>query len=434
VDFGDLQIFEGVTTYPTIMTMRRARAANEDGQEGELRFLNIKSSVPKDLARAFAGAQTMPRARLGDGSWQLEEDSLAALRAKIIAGGRTVAEVNGPPLRGILTGLNKAFIVSREIRDKLMARDARSTELLFPFLRGENIKRWHVESEDLWLLNIQFGWTRRRFGHIAVTKVDDREADFWRAFGQTYPAVADHLAAFEQKARGRTDQGQYWWELRACSFSNQFLKGKTVFPEMSQGPKFALLPNNYLLDCTCYIAPSGDEAELAYLNSKLVWFQLFDISNPLRGGRWRLRLKAQYVEQIRVPTFTKDERSKLSFNAQSASTCANERFDSITSVLRRIPDLCPPDCNSKPTERLKEWWKLDFKSFQAEIKKAFKADIPLKQRNEWESFLREEGAKVRRLTAEIEEAEREIDAIVYELFDLTPDEIALLENSLAGQY
>ncbi len=31
-------------------------------------------------------------------------------------------------------------------------------------------------------------------------------------------------------------------------------------------------------------------------------------------------------------------------------------------------------------------------------------------------------------------AEREIDTIVYDLFDLTPDEIALLEASLAGQY
>jgi hypothetical protein len=77
---------------------------------------------------------------------------------------------------------------------------------------------------------------------------------------------------------------------------------------------------------------------------------------------------------------------------------------------------------------------LDFKSFRAEINKAFKDDIPLKQRNDWENYLREESEKVRRLTAEIEQAERAIDSIVYKLFDLTPDEIALLESSLTGQY
>ena len=38
------------------------------------------------------------------------------------------------------------------------------------------------------------------------------------------------------------------------------------------------------------------------------------------------------------------------------------------------------------------------------------------------------------LMAEIEQAEREIDTIVYKLFDLTSDEIVLLESSLAGQH
>jgi hypothetical protein len=42
--------------------------------------------------------------------------------------------------------------------------------------------------------------------------------------------------------------------------------------------------------------------------------------------------------------------------------------------------------------------------------------------------------EVRKLGAAIEKAEREIDAIVYRLFDLTPDEIALLEPSVAGQH
>jgi hypothetical protein len=40
---------------------------------------------------------------------------------------------------------------------------------------------------------------------------------------------------------------------------------------------------------------------------------------------------------------------------------------------------------------------------------------------------------VRRFTTE-EQAEREIDRIVYKLFDLTPDEIALLKGSLAWRY
>jgi TaqI-like C-terminal specificity domain len=244
-------------------------------------------------------------------------------------------------------------------------------------------------------------------------------------------AVTDHLAPFEQKARIRTDQGQYWWELRACSFSNQFLKPKIVYPVISQGPKFAIDENAYFTNDKCFMV-EADYFLLGLLNSRLTWFNLFGITSPLRGGQWRLELREQYMSKLPIPP-PQDAR-KLPEIAEQCAKAWTEKARIIAEVDRRIPDLCPSGRAPKLTNRLHEWWTLDFKSFQAEIKKAFKTDIPLKQRNGWESFLREEGEKVRRLTAEIEQAERESDAIVYKLFDLTPDEIALLESSLAGQY
>jgi hypothetical protein len=54
------------------------------------------------------------------------------------------------------------------------------------------------------------------------------------------------------------------------------------------------------------------------------------------------------------------------------------------------------------------------------------------ERSEWETYLTAQAAEVLKLDTEIEKAEREINAIVYRLFDLTPDEIALLEASIAG--
>ena len=77
---------------------------------------------------------------------------------------------------------------------------------------------------------------------------------------------------------------------------------------------------------------------------------------------------------------------------------------------------------------------MSFTEFRAEIRKAFKAEIPLKERGDWETYLAENAAEVNALTARITAAEREIDAIVYRLFDLAPEEIALLETSIAGQH
>ena len=408
VDFGDLQIFEGVTTYPAIITMRRAPSANEDGQQGELRFLNIKSDVPEDLSRTFrANAKAMPRARLGDGSWQFESDSLAALRAKIKAGKKTLGEVYGAPLRGIVTGLNEAFIVSRERRDELVARDARSSELLVPFLRGENIKRWRVESEDLFLINIPKG----------KVKIDD------------YTAIRDHLLPFKPALEARATK-QEWFELQQAQLAYQprFLTPKISYGHFAQNRIFAFDRTGFFSNDKSYFIPNADYGLLAYLNSSLAWVFIVGLSPAVRGGFHELRV--QYIERVPLPT---DLTALETFGAH-ATTLAAERRNSVQAVIRRIPDLCPLGRAPKLNNRLREWWNRDFKSFRAEINKAFKADIPLKQRNDWEKFLREEGEKVRRLTAEIEQAERKIDAIVYKLFDLTPDEITLLESSLAGQY
>jgi len=460
-DFGDLQIFEGVTTYPAIVTLRRAPKADEQGQAGELRFLNIKSEVPKDLIRAFrTEARGMPRARLGDGSWQLEGDRLAALREKIKTGRKTLGEVYGPPLRGIVTGLNEAFIVSRERHDELIARDPRSAELLVPFLRGENIKRWRIESEDLFLVNIPRGKRPpRKLGsnpsphpeEIAERSSRRARAPCGASFEtgsssppqdedeacttgsgidiDDYPAIRDHLLPFKDKLEARATK-QEWYELQQAQLAYQpsFLTPKISYGHFAQNRIFTFDRFGFFSNDKSYLIPNADYSLLAYLNSSLAWFFIVGLSPAVRGGFHELRV--QYIERVPLP----DDMMSLEKLGANATAFATERLDAVEAVLRRIPDLCPPGREPKLTTRLQGWWTLDFKTFQAEIKKAFKEPIPLKQRNEWETYLREEGAKVRRLTAEIEAAEREIDTIVYKLFELTPDEIALLESSLAGQY
>jgi type I restriction-modification system DNA methylase subunit len=76
IDFGDLQVFEGVTTYPAIITLRKQK-----GGDGEVAFLTVEDRLPQDLGAAFdAEALPMPRRRLTGATWRFEEDRLARLR------------------------------------------------------------------------------------------------------------------------------------------------------------------------------------------------------------------------------------------------------------------------------------------------------------------------------------------------------------------
>jgi hypothetical protein len=94
-------------------------------------------------------------------------------------------------------------------------------------------------------------------------------------------------------------------------------------------------------------------------------------------------------------------------------------------------DLAPSE-RARLSRKLEEWWTLDFAAFREEVKRVFRTDIPVKERGDWESYLAKHAAGVRKLDTEIEKAEREIDAIVYRLFGLNPEEIALLESSIGG--
>jgi hypothetical protein len=403
VDFGDVQVFAGVTTYPAILTLRKGVA--EDG--GELSFLRVRDKVPEDLERAFIrDGQAMPRARLGKGSWQLEGDALAALRAKITAGRKSLGEVYGPPLYGIKTGLNKAFVIDRKTRDDLVKDSHNSAELLLPFLRGGNIKRWRVESGDLFLINTPRG------------KVDI----------DAYPAVRNWLAPFRAELEGRATK-QEWWELQQAQLAYQpaFATPKLVWPDISPEARIAWDEDGYFLDCTSFFVTTPDRWLVSYLNSRVAWFFWKTLTPEIRGGF--ARLKAQFVGQTPVPLVSLQSDQDLSRLGEAASDAATKRHTIEMAVRHRILDLAHPH-RRKLNARLEAWHQLDFAAFRGEVKKALAAEIPLRERGEWEAYLAESGAEVGALTARIVTAERDIDTMVYGLFDLTPDEVGLLEASL----
>lgn len=409
IDFGDLQVFEGVTTYPVILTLKRTGG----GRAGDLAFMKLTEQAPEDLNLAFGKhARKMPRARLGAGSWRFEDETLARLHDKIATGRKTLGEVYGPPLYGIKTGFNDAFVIDSPTRDRLVASDARSQELLKPFLRGENVNRWRVEPEGLWLINTPKG------------RIDI----------DAYPAIRDWLWPFKPQLEKRATK-QEWWELQQSQLAYQDLleSPKLLCPDMSQGPKFSSDVRGLFCANTIYFVPRGELSLLSLLNSRLTWHHLLGQAEALRGGRWRLRMFTENLETIPIPEMSVGIQGRLVDLGQACTGAARERSEIQSAVRRRILDLAPPE-RAKLTGKLNDWHELDFGTFRKEVKRAFGDDIPVRERGEWEAYLSDNATRVRELTDRIAAAEREIDQIVYALFDLTPDEIALLEASLEGQY
>jgi hypothetical protein len=417
VDFGDLQIFEGVTTYPAIMTMKRGAAPKGH----ELRFWKVNALPETNFQATWQkAAGPYPQAALGAGSWELENTALRALRDKIMTGRMTLKDTYGKPLYGVKTGLNPAFVIDGRTKDMLCAKDPRSSDVLKPFVEGKHLKRWRSEPEDRWLILLPKGWTKGRY------TVADEESAFLQ-LAKDYPAIGEWLAPFEARAKKRTDQGDFWWELRACAYYDRFNDPKLLYGDIVATPSMQIDASGAICDTTGFIVPNVSFADLAVLNSKIIWF-VFKAMTPLaRGGYYRA--KTQYIQTLPLPSMPSEAAQALGDLARLAQSSAEQRLKLQRALTRRIPDLCPPSRDPKLTTRLQEWWTLpDFAAFRAEVKKVFKADIPLAERSAWEDWISRDRAEIARLSAEITKAEAQIDSIVYGLFDLTPDEIALLES------
>ena len=87
---------------------------------------------------------------------------------------------------GVKTGLNDAFIIDKAKRDELIAADPKSAEIIRPVLRGRDIKRYHYEFADQYLITTHNGYKSEG---IDIPRIDVNK----------YPAIKEWLSSFEPK-------------------------------------------------------------------------------------------------------------------------------------------------------------------------------------------------------------------------------------------
>jgi len=329
VDFGDLQVFEGVTTYPAIVTMKRGTAVAGH----ELRFWKVDALPDTNfLATWEKAAGPYPQNALGAGSWELENATLRRLRDKIRSGRKTLKELYGSPLYGIKTGLNAAFVIDTPTKERLCAQDPRSADLLKPFLEGKDLKRWRAEPRELWLI------------YIPKNRIDIDD----------FPAIKDWLLPFRERLDKRAAK-QEWFELQQSQelYAPGFEATKITYRDIASKNPFHLDESGSYLETTAFAVPSDDFAITAILNSKLTWFILCNLT-PLASGGY-FRMKAQYVGQLPIPKIPREKHDRLSDLARRAQNAAQARLKLQRALTRRIPDLCPPNHEPKLSTALREW-------------------------------------------------------------------------------
>lgn len=419
VDFNDLQLFAGVTTYPAIIILENIKPTLSSRMDSWV----LGNLLPDNLELAFANASSaVAQSQLSNNSWSFESKKTFDLNTKLKSVGHTIKSAYGSPFYGIKTGYNTAFVIDKNVRDRLVAEDANSLAIIRPFLEGKDLKKWHSQSRGLSLITIPKFWTRKKM----AVEGELTEEQAWLWLQTNYPAISKWLAPFADKARKRGDKGEFWWELRACAYYKEFEKPKIQYGHFSPEPLFHLNTNNAYSNDKSYIIPTNDKYLYGLLNSAVYWYLIKSICPFVRGGFYEVR--AQYIETLPVPDKPKDEI--ISAIANDCQTTVEARYKCETNFTRRLEDLVPEGGEFKLNKKLTSWWELSFSELQTEIKKAFKGSIPLTERNDWQDYFEAEQAKRQKLQLQVTLLEDQLNQEVYKLFNLTTEEIALIENEV----
>ena len=298
IDYGDLPLFTA-TAYPCIVATRAAApGANAAPQTLVIDTLaDVEKTGEVMQRRAWALAQTALRP---DG-WALERPETLALLAKLRKAGKPLREyIGGRFYRGILTGLNEAFIVDEQTKADLMAAHPSSAEVLKPFLRGRDVKRWRVDYQGRYLIKIESSANKR---HPWSGKGKQAAEEI---FKETYPAIHAHLEPHREALIKRLDQGEYYWELRSCSYWEEFERPKILIPAITNAPQYAFDDSGmYSNDKTSICIAEHPYYLLGILNSRLMWWFITQTASAKQGGFFEC--KPMYVGQIPIPAWQAGE-------------------------------------------------------------------------------------------------------------------------------
>ena len=163
---------------------------------------------------------------------------------------------------------------------------------------------------------------------------------------------------------------------------------------------------------------------LGIVNSSLIFFYHLNCSPKARLKTSIPKILISDVENFPLPQSNPVIFDKVIQNVNKISIATLENANFINSLLKLIETKFSIE---KPSTKLQNWPDLDFKGFLGELSKA-KVKLSLAEEAEWMAYFNEQKAKAQALQADITRLDRDIDALVYELYGLTEEEIRIVEG------
>lgn len=413
-DFGHAKrFFPDADVFPSVIVVRKP---NEAPAPKDFDLVVIpRDDVPRSgLAEVVQrDGYRARRGQLTPEPWTLEPPDVAALMAKIKANGVPLVEYAGvKPLYGVKTGLNDAFLIDTQTRERLIHEDPRAVEIIKPYLRGQDVERWTPNWAGLWMI-----FTRR--GLVI----------------ENYPSILLYLSGHKKSLEPKPDNwegewsgrkaGNYkWYEIQdTVEYYKMFDQKKIIMKRIAFYSKFCIDDGKYYVNDSALILNSTKSAIISCLSSPIIWYFMF--KNFPHKKDEALSLDIPYVEMLPIAEIKNQVDAELDELSHQLAATSIE----IRTTDRTLADWLGVEFSiEKLPTVLGEASKLNADAFVA----AVRAARPRKQ-----GISPMELKKLRDAFAEVAEPartardralarERRLSDIVNQAYGLTPEDIALM--------
>ena len=371
VHFGDQQVFDGATTYTCLLFL--SNQARDDFAVNK-----VESLGNWETSRAHV-AGTLASIRATNTNWNFVVGHDSDLFYKLHDMPTKLSDIAARVFQGLVTGADSVFIL--QVRDGSYYSTASEShhelenDLLHPLCKGSvNLRRYHVENITKSIL-FPYKIENDKAVLLSVNEMQEH-----------YPKTWDYLLCnrntLEARERGKWKHDK-WYAFGRSQNLNEMEQTKLLTPSIANRASFTLdEKDNY------YFVGSGggggggygitlrSDCKLSYkyvlglLNSKTLDFVLKKVSSRFRAGYYAYN--RQYIDQLPIRTIDFANPADVALHDQMVAL-----VDKMLGWHKQLPDLT--------------------------------------------------GEALRIAQAQIERTDREIDELVYVLYELTDDEVAVVE-------
>lgn len=415
--FEEHLVFE-VTTYTCILTLNKKPKTD----------LSFSFIDPQKIQEKIEWTN-LSYNNLTHEKWNLLSNTEINLFDKLHKQPLTAKEVFSKIFVGLQTSADKIFLLDGHIEGDFVKGYSKSLDcevkielgLTKPMLKGQDVSRYKELKNENFVL---FPYNISLDGKAEPMS----EEEIAQKFPLGYQYLKENEQELRSREKGRFDKPNQWYLFGRKQGISEVEIPKIMTSEIANYPSMTFDNGKMYHATTVYSFILRKPSELAYkfylsiLNSKLLWFYLSNTGTVLRGGYFRFKTK--YLYPFPLP--------ELPENSESYS----QKADLMLSLNEQLQDLTGKFLRTlqrkfeieKLSKKLENWHELTYAEFIKELAKK-KVKMSLSEEAEWEEYFLAEQAKAQQLMLQIENTDKEIDQMVYKLYDLTDDEIAIIEAS-----